>query len=122
MPLSKNVMGGGVSAGMAKAILGSIATGLSAAGTTQATATSISADRNIVSTVAASSGVVLPSCDVGDSIEVYNNQGTNDLTVYPDSSSTINQLSANVGALLGVYRMCKFTRVTTTGWIANLSA
>lgn len=122
MPLAKNMMGGGIPSGMAKAINGSFNTSVSAAGTTQGTATELKASVNSVTTVAASSGVVLPSCEIGDDVWVYNGQVTNALTVYPDSSSTINQLAANTGILLAPYTGALFKRVTSTAWLAILSA
>jgi len=122
MALAKQMMGGGISAGMAKAMNGTVATALSGAGTTQATGTAINAAFNVFTTVAASSGATLPSCEIGDSVLVFNNTGTNALTVYPDTSSTINQLSANTGVLLAPYNGAIFYRVSATGWFAILSA
>lgn len=122
MALAKQIMGGGVSAGMAKAINGTVAATLSGAGTSLATGTAINAAFNVFTTVAAGTGGTLPSCELGDSVWVFNNTATNALTVYPDSGSTINQLSASVGILLAPYTGCIFARVSTTGWIANLSA
>ncbi len=122
MALAKQMMGGGISAGMAKAMNGTVSTAMSGAGSSQSDATEINAAFNVFTTVAASTGAVLPSCDIGDSVWVFNNTGTNALTVYPDSSSTINQLSANTGVLIAPYNGAIFSRVSTTGWIANLSA
>jgi len=122
MAIASQVMGGGVSAGMARAIMGSVATGLSGAGTTLATGTAITAAFNVFTTVASGTGGTLPSCVPGDSVWVFNNTGTNALTVYPDSGSTINQLSASTGVLLAPYTGAIFARVSSTGWLANLSA
>lgn len=121
MALAKQMMGGGIPSGMAKAINGTVAAAQSGAGTTLATGTAINAGFNVFTTVAASSGATLPSCEIGDSVLVFNNTGTNNLTVYPDSGSTINQLSASVGVLLPPYTVASFYRVSTTGWIASLS-
>lgn len=122
MALAKQIMGGGLSAGQAKAISGTVAAALTGAGTTLATGTAINAGFNVFTTVAAGTGGTLPSCETGDSLWVFNNTGTNALTVYPDSGSTINQLSANVGVLLAPYTGIIFSRVSSTGWIANMSA
>lgn len=121
MALAKQMMGGGLSAGMARAINGSVATGLTAAGTTQSDALALNAGFNLLETVAASSGAVLPSCEVGDSVEVYN-AGANTATLYPDSGSNINSLSANSGISLATSTAIKFRRVTSTRWIGYLSA
>lgn len=122
MALAKQMMGGGISSGMARAMNGTVAATLSGAGTTLATGTAINAAFNVFTTVASGTGGTLPACEVGDTLWVFNNTATNALTVYPDSGSTINQLSANIGVLLSPYTGCIFARVSTTGWIANLSA
>ena len=105
----------------AKAINGTVAPTVSAAGTTQGTATSLVASINVVTTAAASSGVILPSCEIGDEVEVCN-FGANAVTVYPDSGARVNALSANTGFLLATNTACKVRRYSSTRWIANLSA
>lgn len=121
MALAKNMMGGGLSAGQAKAINGSIASALTAAGTTQGTAYAINAGTAVFSTVAASSGAILPSCEISDEVYVYNG-GANNLTVYPDSGSQINGVSANGGVTCPTNTAMFFKRITSTRWIAMLSA
>lgn len=116
------MMGGGLSSGSARAINGTVNSSVSAAGTTLATATALKASHNVVTTVAASSGVVLPNTEIGDEFLVYN-ATTTALTVYPPTSSaTINQLSAGVGMLLAPYTACKFKKTSATAWHAWLSA
>lgn len=122
MPLAKRMMGGGVSAFQARAINGDVNPTVSAAGTTQGTATELKTSLCIVTTVGASSGVILNSCEVADDQWVYNATASNALSVYPDSGSTINQLSANTAVLLAPYTGALFKRVTSTAWIALLSA
>lgn len=58
--------------------------GITAAGTTQATAAALPAGIELleVDTAAASTGVTLPSCLQGTLVSLYNN-GANTLTVYP---------------------------------------
>lgn len=122
MALARNIMKGGWSAGNAKAVNGAVATALTAAGTTLATALALTADTNVIGTAAASSGVSLPSCEIGDSVEVYNG-GANSVTVYPDTSSVqINGLTAGSGFLLATNTMCYARRVSSTRWVVNLSA
>src|SRR5690348_13343620 len=70
-------------------------TAISAAGTTQGTATALVACVNLVSTVAAGAGVQLYNGQTNDSQVVYNDQAINNLLVYPPTSGQINQLSAN---------------------------
>ena len=122
MALAVNVMRGGYSAGQAKALNGAIATALTAAGTTISTALDLLADTNVIGTCASGAGVQLPSCEIGDSVEVYNG-GANACTVYPDTTgTTINALSAGSGFLLGTNTMAYCRKITATRWIVNLSA
>lgn len=72
----------------------SLATGISAAGTTQGTATALTASFNEITTVAAGQGVVLPSPEAGE-IMLIANQGANAMNVYPASGHSINNLTTN---------------------------
>jgi hypothetical protein len=58
--------------------------GITAAGTTQATATQLASGARLleVDTTAASTGVALPPCLQGTAVSIYNN-GASTLTVYP---------------------------------------
>jgi len=122
MPLAKNVMRGGVSAGAAQAINGnSSVVNYSTAGTTQGTATAIVADTNIVTTSTADQGVILYAGMPGDSQLVFNNTNAN-IKVYPPSGAKVNQLSANAAFTLapqtGVICKC----ISSTQWLGFLSA
>lgn len=121
MTQAKNMMPGGVPAGMAKAINGAVAATVSAAGTTQGTATSLKADINYISTAAASSGVILPAAETSDSLIVYNG-GANAVLVYPPLGAKINAAATNGGVSVATGTRCDFTCVTATQWIGNLSA
>ncbi len=115
------VMGAGYSAGHAIAINGSMNTTVSAAGTTQATATAIGAGNSFISTAAASSGVVLPQGQPGDEFDIYNG-GANAVTVYPPTGAKINGLGTNSGMTLGTNSECHYKQWSTTQFTANLSA
>lgn len=121
MSIAKNTMQGGLSAMTSLAINGGVAAGLSAAGTTQGTATALALGCNTVTTVASSSGVILPAGNLGDEMWVFNN-GANSLTVYPPTSAKINAGSTNAGVSIGTATVCVFKCVSATQWIANLSA
>ena len=122
MALARDIMGGGTSAGQAKAINGRVSSAVSAAGTTLATATALDATHNRVTTVADGSGVRLFNGEIGDLMEVYNG-GANQLLVYPHAAAgTINQLSAGTGMVLAQYTCCTYRRATSTAWIAHMSA
>jgi len=121
MGIAARMMGGGVSAFQARAINGDVAPTLSAAGTTQGTATSLKASINVITTAAASSGVILPSVEIGDEVEIMN-LGANALTVYPDSGSRVNAIATNGGFSLAINTAVKVRRFSSTRWAAYLSA
>lgn len=75
-------------------IIRSITTGISAAGSTQGTATLLTKDVNVVSVVTIGTGVVLPVAVAGMVI-IVNNNGVNALNVYPNTNTTINNLTIN---------------------------
>ena len=117
------VMQSGVPAAAAVAGNGgnAINTAVLAAGTTQGTATAISAAINYISTAAANSGVILPQGQPGDEIEIFNG-GVGACYVYPPTSARINALSLNAGAVLAPNTSCKYRQLTTALFIANMSA
>ncbi len=95
----------------------SIATGISAAGTTQGTATALTKSFNEVTAVSASQGVVLPSPEAGEIVMIAN-QGANALNVYPASGHSINNLSANTAQSLATDTRRIFFAVTSSKWYA----
>lgn len=122
MAMAKEMVAGGLSANQAKSINGFVAS-VSAAGSTISDAKLLGAGHNRVTSVSSGQGVQLPAVEIGDEIFIWNETGTNQLTVYPDSSSnTINQLGAGVGALISPYTGALFKKASTTAWWANLSA
>jgi hypothetical protein len=122
MATAIDIMKGGFSAGSAKAINGQVQATITAAGTVITDATDLTASINVVTTAAASTGVQLQSCEIGDEVEILN-LGANSVKVYPDSSSaTINQLSAGAAFTLATNTACKARKFTATKWMAWLSA
>jgi len=121
MTQKKALVQAGIFGNTAAAILGDVATGVSAAGTTQATATSLTANVNVIGTAAASSGVVVPASEAGDVIEVYN-QGANALAVYPPGSEIIDALSASASFAVGAGKAATFRKVSATTWVSLLGA
>jgi len=123
MGFAKNIMGAGVAAAAAAAdTVSSVATALTAAGTTQATALSITADVNFVSTVGASSGVIVYNGVIGDSVFIMNDAGANALTVYPPVGGKFNNLATNAGFSLAANTPVWCIKLTATRWFALLSA
>lgn len=122
MSLAKDISRGGVSAGTAQAINGSVASAVTAAGSVITDATDLTATVNVVTTVSSGQGVQLYSMMVGDTMEVYNATSTT-LKVYPDSSSVaINQLTAGTAHNLPQFTGATYRRVSSTQIWANLSA
>lgn len=117
------IMQGGTPAVQAIAITGgnSVNTAVSAAGTTQATATALGAAFSVITTAAAGSGVILPQGQPGDRLFVYN-AGANAAYVYPPTSAKINSLATNAGALLPINTVCEYVQLSTTQYYANQSA
>ena len=107
---------------LAACICKDTATSVSAAGTTQGTATELTAADNELTTVAAGSGVALASAiAAGDSQTVFN-AGANAVKVYPPSGMKINALAANAPMLLATNTGCIFKCVSTTRVFGVLSA
>jgi hypothetical protein len=95
--------------------ISSVATGISAAGSTQGTATALTKDVNVVSTVSAGQGVVLPTAVGGMRITVMNTSPTA-LNVYPATGAGINNNGANVAFALPGNGRLDFLAVTSTQW------
>jgi len=111
----QNVIGGGEGAFLS-------ATGITAAGTTQATATVLTAQDNEVTTVASGTGVSLsPFLSAGEELTVFN-VGANPLKVYPFLGTQINALPVNTAMLLSPNTGVMFRGVSTTRVFGVLSA
>lgn len=122
MAIASDIMKGGVPAFLARAIGGQVQSSVTAAGTTIGTAADLTASINVVTSAAASSGVQLPSVQIGDSVEILN-LGANAVTVYPDSTSNrINALSTGTGFLLATNTAVVLRKFTSTRWAGFLSA
>ena len=107
---------------LTSAICKDVATSVSAAGTTQGTATELTAADNELTTVAAGSGVVLSAnLAAGDTQTVFN-AGANAVKVYPPSGMKINALAANAAMTLATNTGCIFKCVSTTRVFGVLSA
>ena len=73
MAYTKVVMGGGTSAGQAASIVGGVSTAISAAGTTQVTATALyPLGLHLITTCVAGTGVIVANGAAGDSLVVFN--------------------------------------------------
>src|SRR5262245_33530844 len=88
MAKTRELMALGLPAETAKAVgIGTINAAVTAAGTTIADATILTASSSLCTSVGANTGVKPPpDCDIGDVYEVANG-GANALKVYPDNSA-----------------------------------
>jgi hypothetical protein len=86
-----------------------------AAGSSQGSATVLTTQLNVVSSVSSGSGVILPTMVNGMRITVANTSG-NALIVYPDSGSSINALSSNVGYTVSAGTVIDFIALGSAIW------
>jgi len=114
----RDAMGVGMSGETAKAVAGTCSS-VTAAGSTQNDAASITTANTFVSSAAADTGVILPSdAEPGDTYRIGNGGG-NALDVYPPSGGQINGDSANAPKILADGVGAIFTRIDATNWIAT---
>jgi hypothetical protein len=99
--------GGFVAYGVSQAV--------TAAGSTQATATPLTRPINNITTVPASSGVIFPAAVPGMRILVRNNTVTS-VRVYPATGGQINTLGTNVGFVLDRDANLEFVAYSSTQW------
>ena len=88
---------------------------ITAAGSTQGTATALTTDFNLVTTVAAATGVILQVGATGKQVTVVN-KGANPLNVYPQTLSSIDLLSPNSPLVLAVNSMVTFVATSANNW------
>jgi hypothetical protein len=99
--------GGFVAYGVSQAV--------TAAGSTQATATPLTRPINNITTVPANSGVIFPGAVPGMRILVRNNTVTS-VRVYPAVGGQINTLGTNVGFVLDTDANLEFVAFSATQW------
>jgi hypothetical protein len=92
-----------------------VTTSISANGTTQATATGLTTEINIVSAVNSGTGVRLPAAVAGTVVYITNTSA-NTLLVYPQTNGIINAQSANVAFAQGANATLQYMAPTTTQW------
>lgn len=131
MPLQSNLLGAGCPGLQAQVSLGnpSVASlSITAAGASQGTAAVISTDYNVVTTAAASTGVILPVCgasgnlvQIPDSITIVNH-GANPLSVYPPVGGKIANGVANAALALAATKSGTYTCIGVNLYAASISA
>ena len=121
MAIALDIMKGGVSGGMAKALQGQVRATVSAAGTTQSDATDLAASVNVITTATADQGVQIPNVEIADEVEICNISGAQ-IKGYPPTSGQINDLPANIHMTLADNTAVKLKKFTATRWMGFLSA
>jgi len=90
-----------------------VGTGLTAAGTTQATALALQSEWNDVSSTPSNSGVILNAFGIGFNSVVFNEGGAT-LKVYPPVGCAIDALGTNAAYSLGNNASKDFYQLTAT--------
>lgn len=99
----------------------SVAAAVTAAGTTQGDATTLTKTVNIVTTASAAQGVKLPSAAAGLNIKVVNTTAVT-IVVYPNTSDVIDGGTVNAGVNLAPYSSVELVAQDTQDWyrVTNL--
>lgn len=119
MALKTELMAKGAQAFLANSLgFDTAATGLTATGSNQAGALALISNFSVFTTVASSTGALLPSALAKAPYVIYNG-GSNPLTVYPNGSETINNGATSFSVTNG--KSATFWAAGTQ-WIAVLSA
>lgn len=122
MAFTSDLMAFGASPFLAGAVVGSVSNNLTATGSTQGTALALTASLNVVTTTAASTGVLLPPMQAGDDVLVTN-LGASSLSVYPRTGGTIQGGSANAAFAVAAGKTARFiARDNSANSVALLSA
>lgn len=96
------------------------AAAVTAAGTTQGTATALTADQNNVATGTANQGVVLPTGVAGMRVLVWNSTGAT-IKIYPAGTGTIDAGSASAAVTLtSAHRAAEFFCQSANVWVSAI--
>lgn len=122
MTIQNKLVQGGIWTDVAKQqAIGDLVGALTANNTTQATATAITSDIAVFTTVAASGAAVLPGVLGAADIVVFNGQGTNALAVFCPVGGTMNGTS-NGSASIPVNKTARFVSADGVAWYSLISA
>lgn len=121
MAIPSRILASGNSPLATISIAGDGAVGLTATGSTQATALQLSAVANTIGTTASSTGVKLPPCEAGALVFIYN-AGAQTLTIYTNETTgvTINAAVAGAtGVSLGTTKTAICFGTSATTWVVT---
>lgn len=125
MALATELMGAGFSGGQASGVGGQYAA-LTAAGSSLATATTVTAGNAVIASADGTKGVRLNG-QAGDTVWLFNNSGST-CPVYPDTSSVAIAVpgtglgTAGSAFSLLTYKVAAFKKITSTQWLVIVSA
>jgi len=105
----------------APALLSSVNNTVTAAGTTQATATVLTADYVTVTTSTAGSGVMVAPANGGRNATI-SNISSNPINVYPNTGHSFDQLAVNIPISLPVGGLIELFGQSTSRWNTTLNA
>lgn len=116
MAITRKLQIAGVPDSLAAAVMGEVMEGLTATGSTQATAYRINTDVAKFSTVALNAGAILPvSSHKLDKIEVINS-GANALLLYPSLNERIGSLASNVAIAIAPGSAVTLRKINDVVW------
>lgn len=127
MALANEIIGGGFSAGQAKAIGGSSASlAATGASSTQALAATVKASNTIITGGDGTKSVILPAVGVGESVTLFNNSGST-VPVFPPVGAAIavpgtGLGTANASYAHTTYASCTYSCQSASQWVVNKSA
>lgn len=115
----------GVPAGQAVGMGGQYVA-VTAAGSAQSDAATLTASLSVVASADGTKGVILPAVEVGSSCTVFNNAGST-LKVYPPTGAAISVAGTGLGSANAAfsqltYKCTTYICVTSTQWLAVTSA
>jgi hypothetical protein len=118
MAIAARMGAAGLPAAAALALNGDVMQGIVATGRTQAQALQIPAAICVLAEAPAGTGVILPSNGTpGDSYTIYNS-GTQAINVYPPLGGIINNLAANLPAVLASTKGGVYFCIEPLKWVA----
>jgi hypothetical protein len=119
--IKSKLMGLGTAGGLASVEAGTVTSGLTAAGTNQATALLMDMnDSQQVTTTGSSTGVIFSATGYsgGDSVVVVNH-GANTLSVYPATGGKIGNAAANAAFTIVTLKSVQFWSINGLDWAAS---
>lgn len=115
MPIKAHAIGVGTPIFQAGALIGGCTSAATATGTTQGTAYPIATSCTEFTTVASSTGAILPIADPGDWVMIVAD-GAQDLTVYGQVGEAINAVAANSGYTHTSKYCIIYVKMSSTKW------